>query len=329
MDCGICLQPMMAYVGPCGGGLMGRRAGLENCTHIFCYGCIAKWAAINQTCPSCRSEFLCMYVLDNEDEKLQTIIFETKQPKGEEDQEAEEEDMISGSGGEDELTSSSSDASADADEFVEFLDDFVVPDGTIEFEDNAASLPSPSRLGMRRRRTLSQVQVIEEDEERQVHVEQASSSRREMMNRLVEQRRQRQEHQRNRPWFRDALPSDEEVLASDEANAQGARRRRRSNDQDQMEVPRLIQRRRYEQHEQSRQASSSSRLQGNGLGGTASEDEVPVFVSRISFIDMYGDEWSRRPSLYADATLNFNIEMSAYLTSENPRAEHRHLDRPG
>jgi hypothetical protein len=171
-----------------------------------------------------------MYVMDNEDEKLQTIIFETKQPKVEEDQEADEEDMISGSGGEDE-SSSSSEASADADEFVEFLDDFVVPDGTIEYEDNAASLPSPSRLGTRRRRTLSQVQVIEEEEElfrRQVHVGQASSSRREMMNRLVEQRRQRQEHLRNRPWFRDALPSDEEVLASDEANTQGARRRRRS-----------------------------------------------------------------------------------------------------
>jgi hypothetical protein len=94
-----------------------------------------------------------------------------------------------------------------------------------------------------------------------------------------------------------------------------------------MEVPRLIQRRRYEQHEQSRRASSSSRLQGNG--GTASEDEVPVFVSRNSFIDMYGDEWRRRSSLYADATLNFNIEMSAYLTCEYPRAERRHLDRPG
>jgi hypothetical protein len=172
-----------------------------------------------------------MYVMGNEDEKLQTIIFETKQPKGEEDQEADEEDMISGSGGEDSLSSSSSDASADADEFVEFLDDFVVPDGIIEFEDNAASPPSPSSLGTRRRRTLSQVQVIEEDEERfrrQVHVEQVSSSRREMMNRLVEQRRQRQEHLRNRSWFRDALPSDEEVLASDEANTQGARRRRRS-----------------------------------------------------------------------------------------------------
>ena len=171
------------------------------------------------------------------------------------------------------------------------------------------------------------MQVIEEDEERfrrQVHVEQVSSSRREMMNRLVEQRRQRQEHLRNRPWFRDALPSDEEVLASDEANTQGARRRRRLHDHDQMDVPRLIQRRRYEQHEQFRRASSSSRLQGNRLGGTASEDEVPVFVSRNSFIDMYGDS-----SLYADATLNFNIGMSAYLTCEYPRAERRHLDRPG
>ena len=39
--------------------------------------------------------------------------------------------------------------------------------------------------------------------------------RRNFLDRLVEQRRQRTESARNTPWFRDALPSDEDILSSD------------------------------------------------------------------------------------------------------------------
>ena len=79
LDCGICLQPLAGLLenggpsGPCG-GLLGGRARLENCPHIFCYGCIAKWADIKTTCPTCRQTFSRMYVIDNKDVTLRTII---------------------------------------------------------------------------------------------------------------------------------------------------------------------------------------------------------------------------------------------------------------
>ena len=125
LDCGICLQPLAGLLensGPCG-GLLGGRARLENCSHIFCYGCIAKWADINTTCPTCRQTFSRMYVMDNEDVTLRTIIIKTQQQNWVDEEEEEEEDQ--------------------EEEVLQELDDIVAPEGTIEFEDNAASLPSP------------------------------------------------------------------------------------------------------------------------------------------------------------------------------------------
>jgi hypothetical protein len=58
-----------------------------------------------------------MYVIDNKDVTLRTIIIQKHQQNSEEDEEGE---------------------------VLQELDDIVAPEGTIEFEDNAASLPSPS-----------------------------------------------------------------------------------------------------------------------------------------------------------------------------------------
>ena len=121
LDCGICLQPLAGLVengGPCG-GLLGGRARLENCSHIFCYGCIAQWADISTTCPTCRQTFSRMYVMDNEDVTLRTIIIEKRQQNWDEEDDEEEE-------------------------VRQELDGIVAPEGTIGFEDNAASPPSPS-----------------------------------------------------------------------------------------------------------------------------------------------------------------------------------------
>jgi hypothetical protein len=86
---------------------------------MSCYRCIAEWANINTTCPTSRKTFSHMYGMDNEDDTvtLETIIIQTQQSKGEE----EEEDQV-----------------------LQELDDIVASDDTIEFEDNVASLPLPS-----------------------------------------------------------------------------------------------------------------------------------------------------------------------------------------
>lgn len=37
--------------------LIDKKAEIEPCRHVFCMGCITKWAEIENTCPNCKQEF--------------------------------------------------------------------------------------------------------------------------------------------------------------------------------------------------------------------------------------------------------------------------------
>lgn len=155
------------------------------------FGNFLHRSGIATTCPSCRADFCQVFVLDNQGETIQTIMFQQRRPQEDEDEdeESEEEDDES------ELSGNEEEAEG-GEEFVQFLDDFVVPDGTIEFEDDAASLPSPSQLageGRSRRSRMREEEVSDEDDEEvqvvAVQGESAVSSRRSRLDFLVAQRR--------------------------------------------------------------------------------------------------------------------------------------------
>ncbi len=153
-DCGICLQPLARLVepmhAPCNGLNYARRARLDGCSHVFCLACISKWAGIATSCPSCRAAFGEVSMLDDDGEVLQRIQYEKRA------QESDDDGLSDPWGLDNSDSSASGEDEAEEEEeladYVEFLDDFVVPDDTIEVDDDAVSLPSPSAYGRGRRR---------------------------------------------------------------------------------------------------------------------------------------------------------------------------------
>ena len=73
--CGICLQPPQ-----------GRRAIVERCAHIFCYGCISEFMyapsdnvnSAHKRCPvaTCGKPFCEFSEIDEEGETIQTFMFQ-------------------------------------------------------------------------------------------------------------------------------------------------------------------------------------------------------------------------------------------------------------
>lgn len=99
---------------------------------------------------------------------MQSIVFQPRHPQKENAEEAEEED--------EEVLITSSESSVDGvpgEDYIEFLDEFVVPDDTVEYSDGAASPPT-SPFGVnemwRRRRAAAQ-------EQRDMDVDDGLSSR--------------------------------------------------------------------------------------------------------------------------------------------------------
>ena len=261
-DCGICLQPLARLVepmhAPCNGLNYARRARLDGCSHVFCLACISKWAGIATSCPSCRAAFGEVSMLDDDGEVLQRIQYEKRA------QESDDDGLSDPWGLDNSDSSASGEDEAEEEEeladYVEFLDDFVVPDDTIEVDDDAVSLPSPSAYGRGRRRARRAPAVggVEgEDHAKEagssssrqacyaaraslflrktracarVHAQSTSCvvltltlavTRRALLDALVQQRRQRQENARGRPWFRDTLPSDEDCVSVDSDLSRG------------------------------------------------------------------------------------------------------------
>jgi len=133
-------------------------------------------------------------VLDEEGETMQTVVFEKRRAQDDDDEseyESESESEVSDNDQESE--------GGDLEEFVEFLDDFVVPDGTIEMEDDTASLRSPLQAGegrsRRRRVRMREERSDEDDDDVQAQLmgalEQSSApmSRRSFLDGLASQRR--------------------------------------------------------------------------------------------------------------------------------------------
>jgi len=147
-DCGICLQPLARLVERERDGqssspsrsLAGARSTLDGCQHMFCYQCISRWASINTSCPTCRAEFSELSGIDGKGETLQSIVFEPRRVQDEDEEDESSEDSVSTElpalywmRRRAEETSSVSGQSSDG-AGDEILEDFVVPDGTVEYE---------------------------------------------------------------------------------------------------------------------------------------------------------------------------------------------------
>lgn len=264
-DCGICLQPLASLAepvpAPCSGLNYARRARLDGCSHVFCLACISKWAGISTSCPSCRAAFGEVSMLNDDGEVLQRIKYEQRAQGSDDPSSSDPWGLESNSD-----SSASGEDEAQEEEELAFLDDFVVPDDTVEVDDDAASLPSPSAYGRGRRRARRRLpehgplpeggdhaQEAGPSSSRQacctaraslflrktracarararVHAQSTSCvvltltlavTRRALLDALVQQRRQRQENARERPWFRDTLPSDEEFVSVDSDRSRG------------------------------------------------------------------------------------------------------------
>ena len=124
---------------------------------------------------------------------MQTVVFEKRAQDDDDEDESESES-------ESEVSHNDQESEGgDLEEFVEFLDDFVVPDGTIEMEDDAASLGSPLQLGQgrsqRRHVRMQEERSDENDDDVQVQVmgalaqSSAPMSRRSFLDGLASQRR--------------------------------------------------------------------------------------------------------------------------------------------
>jgi hypothetical protein len=256
-DCGICLQPLARLAEPmslpCSGLNYARRARLDGCSHVFCLACISKWAGIATSCPSCRAAFGEVSMLDDDGEVLQRIKYEQRAQESDDNGSSDpwglDDNSNSSASGEDE---------AQEEDYVEFLDDFVVPDDTVEVDDDAASLPSPSAYGRGRRRARRMPMLGDHAQEAgsssrqarcaaraslflrktracacarsRLHAQSTSCvvltltlavTRRALLDALVQQRRQRQDNARGRPWFRDTLPSDEDCVSVDSDRSRG------------------------------------------------------------------------------------------------------------
>ena len=146
-DCGICLQPLARLVerdGPLSSpsrSLAFSRSTLDGCAHIFCYSCISKWAVIKTSCPTCRAEFSELSGIDGKGETLQSIVFEPRRVQDEDEEDESSEASVSTElpvlhwirRGAEETSSASGQSSDGAGD--EILEDFVVPDGTVEYEE--------------------------------------------------------------------------------------------------------------------------------------------------------------------------------------------------
>ena len=98
-------------------------------------------------------------MLDDEGEVLQTIQYQKrKRPQEEEPLDNTSEISV---GSDSSIEAGEEDA---MDEYIDFLDDFVVPDGTVEAEDDAVLVPSPSSYGRGRRRSQWRARLELDDE---------------------------------------------------------------------------------------------------------------------------------------------------------------------
>jgi hypothetical protein len=111
-------------------------------------------------------------MLDDEGEVLQTIQYQKRKPPQEEEPLDNTSEISVGS--DSSIESREEDA---MDEYIDFLDNFVVPDGTVEAEDGAVSVPSPSSYGRGRRRLQGRARQELDDEVMELQRATAGSSR--------------------------------------------------------------------------------------------------------------------------------------------------------
>ena len=206
---------------------------LTDCgVHILsCYECVAKWAAVSTSCPTCRSPFSELTLIDREGDVVDSVVFKQMQEREEEDLSEVEANSENSEGSHSE--DQDADDGAELEEYVEFLDDFIVPDGTVELEEPSSSrttaVPSPSRrlrpstLEGRPCRTRRHLDGPDKEAEECAEDTAVAASRRRFLDNLVAQRRAQREAARNRPCFRDMLPPEEDELRLQSAVAAGAR----------------------------------------------------------------------------------------------------------
>ena len=235
---------------------------LTDCgVHILsCYECVAKWAAVSTSCPTCRSPFSELTLIDREGDVVDSVVFKRMQESEEEDLSEVEANPENSEGSHSE--DQDADDGAELEEYVEFLDDFIVPDGTVELEEPSSSrttaVPSPSRrlrpstLEGRPCRTRRHLDGPDKEAEECAEDTAVAASRRRFLDNLVAQRRAQREAARNRPCFRDMLPPEEDELQPDSdvsavaagAPLSGTRRRSRRVEDEHVLAPGRSMRRR-------------------------------------------------------------------------------------
>mgnify|MGYP001983002187 CR=1 FL=1 len=213
--------------------------------HILsCYECVAKWAAVSTSCPTCRSPFSELTLIDREGDVVDSVVFKQMQEREEEDLSEVEANSENSEGSHSE--DQDAENGAELEEYVEFLDDFIVP-GTVEESSSSrtTAVPSPSRrlrpstLEGRPCRTRRHLDGPDKEAEECAEDTAVAASRRRFLDNLVAQRRAQREAARNRPCFRDMLPPEEDVLQPDSegsavaagAPLSGTRRSRRVEDE--------------------------------------------------------------------------------------------------